>query len=167
MINLNIKETDGIAIGDIMKELKALAKKHVSAGFMDGDMHSSGMTTAELAWKLENAFPAENSKGEIYFVPGFYLMATVAHTNKPNKGKANKLVGDVWSSVMNTQVNDKAMEELGRYYKNAIYNTMGKAPPLRDNSEVTIELKDGRNTPLVDTGELQESVKYKTYNSAG
>lgn len=37
----------------------------------------------------------------------------------------------------------------------------GKTPPLKSNSQATINLK-GRNSPLIDTGELMDNMSYKT-----
>ncbi len=79
--------------------------------------------------------------------------------------KKDRVIRKAINAFMMSQMTDAdadiLLDAVGKRMAKKEKDIFGKTPPLAPNSKLTQSLKGGRNTPMVDTGELKSKVRYK------
>ena len=155
MLQVQLKEKSKDGQDDLLKRIRNLEKKKGEAGWIDSQNHASGYSTAELAYILE--YGGEDSSGKA-FAP--FSFVTISTLDAPSD---SRLTGIIKKGLPNylkgSNYVDPFMRELAMYFAREIVDTMGDPSKLRSNLPATVASKGGRNTPTVDTGELQAKVR--------
>lgn len=146
----------GNRLEKLEKHLRKL-KGEILTGYFDGEVHEdSGLTLATLMAKHENGTDTLPSRpvmtiGSLDFI-------------KINPIEFKRLTGKLIREVGKV---DKNYNLIGTALRDNIKGFFGDNTVLASNSEVTIKMKDGRDEPLVDTGELRDNLGFKTSKDSG
>lgn len=136
-------------------ELLKLANKHVAVGVLaSNNSRSDGVSNALIAAVHEFGVP------ELNIPERSFLRASVTD----NQGKYIRLNAENFKHVLNNQMSiDQALNILGSIAAGDVkaYITNGNFTPLKPE---TIKRK-GSSKPLIDEGELRQSINYEVRNN--
>jgi len=121
----------------------------VDIGVIDAGKHSSGdLTVAQIAFINEFGVGVPERS---------FMRTTIAKERSKIKAKKKKYLSLITKGEMKT---NKALALLGEYLADKIRLKIIKikSPP---NSPRTIALKKGKANPLIDTGQMKNSITYK------
>lgn len=150
-------------INSLKKKVKALNNRAVEWGFLGGTHTGSGLNFATLASFLE--YGGVNNHG--YTVPprpAFGVLinelraSSAAYEMEIGKAFGDYLLGDNASPEVVLKISG---EHLVSRHQDTMYNWLSGGTQNTDNSAMTISMK-GFNMPFVETGELIQSVSYRT-----
>lgn len=149
---------------DLLRRIRELEGNDVEIGWFDGEQHSSGMTQATLAYVLEYG----NDRGEtgVNWEP-FKFMTISALAGENDNRLNNILRKGVQKHLMNKSYVDDFMFDIGTHFQSVVSQVMGDPTKLRSNTEYTQELKDGKDSPTVEHGELKSNLKVKVRDKGG
>lgn len=157
-----IREDKGLeALVTKMEELKTLC---LDVGYLDSKRHKGAkMTIAQLAYLQETGF-SHSFNGRTIVTPARPFLSTSTYVAWGTTFLPNR-VPDILSSLFLPNRSSKAtIEKLGRltteFVKDAIDGWT-----IPENAPYTVKLK-GFNNPLVETGQMRDSVQYKVRKGA-
>lgn len=139
---------------EIIKRLEASANDELRIGFFDGEMHPSGNPVATIA--------LINDVGSITNPPRPFM--TVGLKSILRSAAYRKMYADYLRKIVSGKMTPRAAyDQIGKFAVEDLKQLIDDwtNPP---NSAKTIAIK-GRNDPLVDTGTMLNSVKYKIAKS--
>ena len=148
-------------IGNELKKIQKLLEKDkdvsVSVGHFEEDgKHPSGMTYPELM-QLHHVGTGVG-KGAIPSRPVLTILITQVERD-PKKVFFGMRA--VFKDGYNIEETKKLFHKIGKRMVKMERAIFGDPRLIAPNSPLTIELKGGENTPLIDTGRLRRKVKYK------
>lgn len=163
---MGAKMSAKLETGDL-KELKGRMKKlkgrSVDWGFLEGTHQGSGLTNASLASILE--YGAVNNNGnEIPPRPAFGdFVNSLEASHKQYELAVQKHYSDYVTGKVQTpeRILDVSGEHLTSRHKTKMEFWIVGGSDNTSNAPLTVSLK-GFNQPFVDSGELVESVDYRT-----
>lgn len=141
---------------NLRDRIRKLGDFHVKVGVLDSNQPHGLISMAELAAIHEFGAPAANIPERSFIRRTFTEEEGKAELRKITFGLAQNIVNDKMSLT-------QALEALGVWGANAVRRRvkMGLWPPLRPQ---TVKRK-GSSAPLVDTGQLINSVTHKVAKS--
>lgn len=134
----------------LLKQMEQLrGDPHVKCGlFQDSGTYPNGMSVVDVA--IANEFGTDK-------IPERPFMRNSARDMRP---RLEKLAQRTFQGVLAGAVSvDTAMDVIGQFGVKEIRATITKGVPP-PNSPITI-IRKGSSTPLVDTGQLRQSITYK------
>lgn len=159
MLQVQLKERSSSKTQkDLLRRLQELDDSEVEIGWFDSSMHHSGMTDATLAYVLE--YGNNDSRTEVNWEP-FHFMSISAEHGRRNKRLDGVIRKGLQQHLTNKSYVDEFMFDIGQTFQSIIQNVMGDNTKLRSNSDYTIDTKEGRDTPTVDSGDLRDSLKVR------
>lgn len=166
-MSVTIKSTNKIP--ELLKNLKKLGHKEIQVGLfgnddselvMIGAVHEYGteikVTPKMRAWFAYNGYPLKQSTEKIVIPERSFLRSGFDE----NINKIAKKIEDLLPSVLENEVDSKVfMDAIGLEFASLIQKKIRdlQTPP---NSAMTVK-KKGSSNPLIDTGRLVESIRYK------
>lgn len=152
MFKLNRKRSTALHKLDKMrKRAEAAHNARISTGINKGEgMHSSGLKYAQLLAIHHNGVP---SKG----IPPRPVLSIV--TRLYGKIIAKKAKREMFKYLDGEQSLDHTLASIGKVSLSYTKDVFGDPTVLPQNAKTTIKIK-GRDTPLVDSGELQSKLSY-------
>lgn len=137
------------------KMAMSLQKSSVDVGYFDGAMHNgSEMSLASLMTLLEYG----SNDGRI---PARFPFTQVSATDSPKRDPTvRKIITRELSGAARAGNPNRLLDLLGKHYVNSIGNLFGDTTRLIGNAVVTQRLK-GKNSPLIEHGELLRKLKYR------
>lgn len=160
MLRVQLKErSDDKAQKALLRRIKELENSKVEIGWLDGSMHHSGMTDASLAYVLE--YGNTDPRTQVNWKP-FHFMNIAAEHGKRDRRLDGIIRKGLQRHLTNkSYVDDFFMFDIGVAFQSVIQQVMGDPSKLRSNSDYTIDVKGGRNSPTVDSGDLRDSLKVR------
>ena len=153
-VTIKIKRT-GDSFKKLSKSLQKTNKTKVDIGYFaeQGIHQPSGRPYPEQMALLE--FGDED-------IPPRPVFRITSLRSPPNKLQRTRKILRAWAASLTKKVNvNTTLDRFGSLYSEKIKNIFGKSPPLTRSADLTIFLKGGRNTPLIDTGDLKSNLAYK------
>lgn len=143
---------------EVMKNVSDLGSARIMAGWIhQGQMHAdTKLTMAQLAEVME--YGAVTGK-KTHIPPRPMLRMTARLKSKDWVKQAGELAKNVLNGK---QKGRGAYETLGMLIADDIKGVMNTSSLFTPNAPSTVKRK-GKNTPLIDTGELRDAVDYKVY----
>lgn len=141
-------------LNKIIKRLETSMNDELRIGFFDGEMHPSGNPVATIA--------LINDVGSTTNPPRPFMSSGLKSILRSSTYR--KMYADQLRKILSGKITPRgAYEEIGKYAVEDLKQLIDDwtNPP---NSAKTIAIK-GRNDPLVDTGTMMQSVKYKIAKS--
>lgn len=153
---MKIKRTKKII--ETVKNIKALAGLKVMAGWIDPEQKhdDTKLTMPQLAMTMEYGAKAGRDKKTI--IPPRPALRISARKHGREWVKQAGELGKAVLEGKNTTEN--AAEFLGALVADDIKGTINKSSLFAPNAPSVIKRK-GKNSPLIDTGELRDAVDYK------
>ena len=153
---MKVKRTNKIL--QVMKSISDLGNVRIAAGWIHpGEKHAdTQLTMAQLAQVMEYGAVT----GKRTHIPPRPMLRFTARL----KGKEwVKEAGELAKNVLNGKQKGRgAYETLGMLIADDIKGVMNTSSLFTPNAPSTVKRK-GKNTPLIDTGELRDAVDYKVY----
>ena len=141
----------------IKKHFQDISNQYAQSGYFDGEQHPTiDMSLATLALVHENG--SEHIPSRQLFAKASASLVT---------GGMTKVDVDIKRLVKQVGKISPNIDLVGADITKFIRNMFGDTSILLENAPLTIKLKGGRNTPLVDTGELRDNLGYKTSKNKG
>jgi len=155
-----IRDTDK-GMEKIRKEIAALSELSVKAGIIEGAGSVDGVSIAQYAAYNEFGVPGKKKKWRI--PPRPFIRGFIENESAEIKATQEMLVKQVSEGKMSANT---AIKRLGQYAQDGIkrYIMSGDFEP---NAEATIQRKKGSSRPLIDTGTMRNSVRYKVIKRGG
>lgn len=152
-LTASIKKSEFKDLEKISKNLRKLSGSYVEVGYFDGEIHEdSEMSYASLMTILE--FGTAD-------IPARYPFSMVAQEHKPSSKKVLKDTIKKHITMLATKDSSKELlEYLGNYYEKELTSLFGNPARILGNAKRTIQMK-GKDTPLVDTGDLRDSLSHR------
>lgn len=124
--------------------------------FEENGRHYSGYTYPELM-QLHH-YGTGNGPGDI---PARPVLTYVGIEVDKNVKKVFKDLKTIFSKPYSQKQVRDFLQVSGEKIKEIEQDIIGSTPPLVSNSGMTISLKNGRDTPLEDSGDLKDKVEVK------
>lgn len=138
----------------LKKHLLKLQKEKIEVGYFDGEIHQgSEMPLATLMALHESGVPTNNTPSRPVFAIGYEEL--LPSRNKHTALYVKNIFGQVGMMPKNVNI-------LGEHYRDWLKAIFGDIGVLESNSPSTQAMKDGRDEPLVDEGELRDNLGYKS-----
>ena len=143
---------------EVIKNVSDLASARIMAGWIhQGQMHAdTKLTMAQLAEVME--YGAITGK-KTHIPPRPMLRMTARLKSKDWVKQSGELSKEVMSGKLKGAA---AYETMGMLIADDIKSVMNTSSLFTPNAPSTVKRK-GKNTPLIDTGELRDAVDYKVY----
>lgn len=143
---------------EVIQNVSDLGNARIMAGWIhQGQMHAdTKLTMAQLAEVME--YGAITGK-KTHIPPRPMLRMTARLKSKDWVKQAGELSKEVTSGKLKGAA---AHETLGMLIADDIKGVMNTSSLFTPNAPSTVKRK-GKNTPLIDTGELRDAVDYKVY----
>ncbi len=143
---------------EVIKNVSDLGSARIMAGWIhQGQLHAdTKLTMAQLAEVME--YGAITGK-KTHIPPRPMLRMTARLKSKDWIKQAGELSKEVLSGKLKGA---SAYETLGMLIADDIKGVMNTSSLFTPNAPSTVKRK-GKNTPLIDTGELRDAVDYKVY----
>ena len=143
---------------EVIQNVSDLGNARIMAGWIhQGQMHAdTKLTMAQLAEVME--YGAITGK-KTHIPPRPMLRMTARLKSKDWVQPAGELSNEVTSGKLKGA---SAYETLGMLIADDIKGVMNTSSLFTPNAPSTVKRK-GKNTPLIDTGELRDAVDYKVY----
>jgi hypothetical protein len=147
-------DTD-MGLNEIRKNLADLSGLRVKVGIPEGAVSQDGVPVAEYAAYNEFGVPGKKKKWAI--PPRPFIRGWLADKESQIKATIDRLYKQVADGKMDART---AISKLGEFAQDGIkgYIRNGSFTP---NSPVTIKRKKGKAQPLIDSGTMRNSVRYK------
>jgi len=141
-------------MANIRKQIAELSTLGVKAGIIEGSGSKDGTSIAEYAAYNEYGVPGKTKKWRI--PPRPFIRGFVEDHDSEIKAVQERLFQQVTEGKMSAET---AIARLGQFAQDGIkrYIMSGNFEP---NAEATIQRK-GSSRPLIDTGTMRNSVRYK------
>jgi len=138
----------------IREQIAALSNLQVKVGIIEGTGSVNGTDIAEYAAYNEYGVPGKKKKWDI--PPRPFIRGWIENNQAEIKAMQDKLFGQVADGKMKAEM---AIKKLGQFAQDGIkrYIMSGGFEP---NAESTIKRK-GSSRPLIDTGTMRNSIRYK------
>lgn len=153
----NLKEVNK-QLDDFVSRLKSEDNLEAQCGYFDSKVHhDSGLALAGLMYILEEGSEKANIPPRRVFKGSGEMLGDVS-----NKSKVGEVAKRFLIEVTKDKVPTASIEELGELLKNITQSNFGRGSKLSlaPNRPSTVRTK-GRNDPLVDTGELRDSIEVR------
>ncbi len=164
IIGLELKEDH---LEELKRRLEMLSKKQVKVGMFNTDAHVRAKTFTNVALfrYLADGDPDKNLPPRDVTALAFQFHPL--SRNKELKKNLEKYFKDIDKNKTEKDV-DKIMEDLGKYYRQAVWALFGNTSVIDPNSKWTVKQKErkgykGQN-PLIETGSLRSHIGY-SYNN--
>jgi hypothetical protein len=155
MIKLKVKKK-GNQLEKLVKNFHDLNGENVQVGhFASQGKHYSGYTYPELMALHHN--PRTNG---FDFPPRPVLDILFAKNLNLNSQGIKRILSQYRKMELNQNANKFLLDAIGKYLRNQEKRIFGSSD-LAPNAESTAERK-GKNSPLIDTGDLRRKVAYRT-----
>lgn len=151
-----VKYVVGEGRAKLINTTRSLSGSKVQVGiFSEAGTHpDSGMSYASLMYLQE-------VKG-VRSKDGYIRRRAFEITSKLHgKQLMNATMQKIKSAYSSGATGEQALTVFGKGLADSIKSVFGNPSILPGNALSTLRLKDGRNTPLVDSGELREKIKFK------
>lgn len=137
----------------IQQEVAILSKRGVRVGVFGEDGKTSDDGTPVVEYAYYNEFGSQDGKRPPE--RSFIRKASDMH-----RGKWNKMQDRLWPLILSGKIKSwTALSLLGQRAQADIMALIQNYPG--SNADSTIEAKNGRDTPLIDTRRLRDSIRYK------
>lgn len=148
-----VRDTDR-GMENIRKEIEAFKHMGVKAGIVEGSGDVDGVSIAEYAAYNEYGVPGKTKKWRI--PPRPFIRGWIENHGEDIKRTLDKLFQQVSEGKLSAVT---AINRLGQFAQDGIkrYIISGAFEP---NAESTVQRK-GSSRPLIDTGTMRNSVRYK------
>ena len=141
-------------LNKLRKRLKGAENTVIQVGHVEPKVHPNlNMTMAQVGKANHDGF----------VTPDGYLAEPRPYIRQGlNKRKNIKDLQDSGVKILEgTSTGFKELRKLGPRIKNSIKEDMGDPSKFEGNAPWTLEVKEGRDTPLIDKGHLRRDVKQK------
>jgi hypothetical protein len=150
----------GFRLERILKRLNALGNKEVSIGFFKEDQYEDGLSVAQVAKWNDIGRGTEGINGRI--PPRPFMSAGLRDLLKSRPYL--RMYAQYLSKVLSGKMPVLSMyEQIGKFASEDLKEIIDRWAYPR-NSPITIAIK-GFNDPLIHTGKMRDSAKYKVKNS--
>ena len=139
------------------ENLKDLGNVRILAGWIKPEQKHGDMPTAQLAQIMEYGAQIKRKNATTVIPPRPMLRYAARDKSK----EWFKEAGEIAASVIEGKTQgEKAYEKLGAFIADDIKGTINTSSLFKPNAPSTVK-KKGKNTPLIDTGEMRDQVDYK------
>lgn len=144
-------------INRLIKKFEELGQESLEVGhFEEQGKHSSGMSYPELMQIHEHGLG----------VPKRPVFNIAKFKEPPKTSPTVKKFMDNWMQSNRSSATKNLLDNIGTHYRDLIKSIFGDIKELKSNSPYTIKLK-GKNSPLIESGDLRDKVKYKSSKNRG
>jgi len=142
--------------GDMFKAVEEIGASEVVVGFANKTHKNSNLRIAQLAYLMERGSPAANLPARPFFFPGLL--------NARQEIKSLSKYYGALAALGNRGAVTNGLDAIGRAAVNSIRRKLLSGPfaPL---APATVKAK-GHDIPLIDTGEMLESITYRVRRSS-
>lgn len=139
------------------KNLGDLGNARISAGWVKPEQKHGDMPTAKLAQIMEYGATIKRKNATTVIPPRPMLRYTARDKGKEWVQEAGKIAANV---IEGKTEGKKAYAQLGAFIADDIKGTINTSSLFKPNAPSTVK-KKGKNTPLIDTGEMRDQVSFK------
>lgn len=139
------------------KNLGDLGNARILAGWVKPEQKHGETPTAHIAHILEYGATIKRKNATIVIPPRPMLRYTARDKGKEWVQEAGKIAANV---IEGKTEGKKAYAQLGAFIADDIKGTINTSSLFKANAPSTVK-KKGKNTPLIDTGEMRDQVSFK------
>lgn len=135
--------------GSLKTVMKEVSKRVVKAGhFKEAGNHWSGYSFAELM-EMHEVGMGDLPSRPVYLMAGILLSENIV----------SEVGGDIKDFIGKGETS--ALDKVGEFMQDEIKSVFGDLSMLREKAPSTKKRSKSPDTPLVETGELRDAVRYK------